>query len=76
MGASLPLPPDRTDWLDPDTEPVPTMKRTASVDVVAEVRESYLTRIDGELISQIDQDWLMSPEELAALEADFKDEDF
>ncbi|GFZ42549.1 hypothetical protein JCM24511_00265 [Saitozyma sp. JCM 24511] len=57
-GASMPRIPDRTDWLDPDQPDVALGANAEPVDVEVEIDES----------------WLMTEDELAALEKDFQEE--
>ncbi|RSH94697.1 hypothetical protein EHS25_004502 [Saitozyma podzolica] len=54
----MPRIPDRTDWLDPDQPDVVLGTGVEPVDVEVEIDES----------------WLMTEDELAALEKDFQEE--
>lgn len=85
QGASSSPVPDRTDWLDPDKDDDSPLLvgRTENVDVQVQVRKassassshvqsnapSKLRAIADS--AQIDESWLMTSDELAALEADF-----
>jgi len=78
MGAMCPPLPDRTDWLDPDTEAQVARKEGADVEVVGagkdeeyDVEVSYIT--DEGADDQVDPDWLMDADELAELETDLAD---
>ena len=59
--------PDRDDWLNPDD--VDEAEVPDSSEVVAEVSPPQTVYI--ELISQVDESWLLSADDLAELEKDF-----
>jgi hypothetical protein len=59
--------PDREDWLNPDDVDVSEVPETS--EVVVEVSPSQTVFI--ELISQVDESWLLSADDLAELEKDF-----